>query len=73
MRVMSRPRYPKANSILKLAAKHGFDVRIKYGADGRITGFETIGKVGEPSCVPCDSVTANPWDGVFDADQKRAT
>jgi hypothetical protein len=66
--VMSHPRYPTANSILKLAAKHGFDVRIKYGPDGRITGFETIGKADEPSGAPCDSARANPWDGVLDAD-----
>jgi hypothetical protein len=71
--VMSHPRYPTANSILKLAAKHGFDVRIIYDADGRITGFETIGKAGEPSGAPCNSVRANPWDGVFDADKKWAT
>ena len=42
---MSRSRYPTANSIFEAAAKHGFDVRFNYGADGRIVSVETIARL----------------------------
>lgn len=63
---MSRSRYPTANSIFEAAAKHGFDVRFNYGADGRIVSVETR-PAGELSGVPENG--ANPWDCVLE-DQK---
>jgi hypothetical protein len=61
---MSRCRYPTENRILKAAAKHGIDVRIKYGVDGRIASFETTGKGIESSGLPENG--ANPWDDVLE-------
>jgi hypothetical protein len=63
---MSRSQYPTVNSILQAAVKHGFAVRINYGADGRIASFETIGKVGEIADAPDNGATVNPWDDVFE-------
>jgi hypothetical protein len=64
---MSRSRYPTANSIFEAAAKHGVDVRIQYGVDGRIASVETVGKTGESNGVHGNGV--NPWDCVLE-DQK---
>ena len=48
---MNSPRSPTTNSILKDAAKQGVNVRIHYGADGRIESVETLGKSGEPDGI----------------------
>jgi hypothetical protein len=67
---MSRSLYPTAGKILQIAVKRGVAVRINFGADGRITSVEMIGKVGELVEAPDNSAIVNPWDDVLE-DQKR--
>ena len=57
---MSRSRHPTTNSIFEAATKHGVDVRIQYGVDGRIASVETVGKTGKSNGAPGNGV--NPWD-----------
>jgi hypothetical protein len=66
-------RHPSPNSLLKLAAKLGINVRFQLGPHGQVTEVEKRGKVGESNSFPGDGAAeVNPWDLVLDdADKKR--
>ena len=69
---MTSSRFPTANSIFEAAAKHGLAVRIRYGANGKISDVYTIGKADGAANGAAD---VNPWDQVLpnETDQKRAS
>jgi hypothetical protein len=70
---MARPRFPTAESVFKLAAKHGVRAHIEVGPNGKISAIDIIGKLDDGSAN--GGAAANPWDQVLqnDTDQKRAT
>ena len=74
---MSRAKYSFKESditrAIRAAAKAGKDVKIEIDLDRRCMSIIPIKPVEATSDTADDGTVDNPWDSVFDANQKRAS
>jgi hypothetical protein len=49
-------RFPTASRIFELAAKHGLAVHIEYGADGKVSSLDFVGKVARDTVAEPDDL-----------------